>query len=100
LTTRWYIHTKKFPKFDRYTIAQKVFSQLLDLTVSIQQAQYLPRPEKQMRLKTCGIQLDTVKILIRLALTLELMHEPEYMTFESELQHIGRMLGGWIKSLS
>jgi four helix bundle protein len=100
LTVRWYIHTKKFPKFDRYTIAQKTFTTLLDIVSKIQQAQYLTRYEKITRLKEISGMLDTVKILIRLSGKLELLREPDYITFESELQQIGRMLGGWIKSIS
>lgn len=100
LTVRWYIHTKKFPKFDRYTIAQKTFSTLLDVVVKIQQARYLPHQEKNLRLKEISAMLDAVKILMRIAFSLELLREPEYIAFESELQHIGRMLGGWIKFVS
>ena len=95
----WYVHTKRLPKLDRYTIGQKVFELLVEMLVLVMQAQYKYAQEKLPALKNIIPLLDTVKILIRLAYKLQILEEPNYIRYESELNEIGKMLGGWIRHL-
>lgn len=84
---------------DRYSIGQKVFELLLEFLVAVHQAQYLPPALKRASLEAISPNFDTVKILIRLARKLEIIDEKKYLALTQELQQIGRMLGGWIKTL-
>ncbi len=43
--------------------------------------------------------VDLLKILIRLAKDIQALDNKKYLQLESSLQEIGRMLGGWRKSL-
>lgn len=95
----WYIHTKKIPKFDRYTIGEKIFSILLSLVVQISRAEYMKPCDKLPLLLNLSPELDCLKILMRLTNTLEIINEPLYIKMQTELQEIGKMLGGWINSL-
>ena len=96
----WYSHTKKIPKFDRYTIAQKIFDILLETLLIIQQAQFQKPYQKKLTLEKASQSLGTVKILIRLTHDLNIVDQKKYLYLEKNLQEIGCMLGGWIKSLS
>jgi len=96
----WYQRSKRLPKLDRYTIGQKVFELLLEIVLLIVHAEYQSGDRKCYTLKTIAPKLDSIKILIRLARQIETIDEKTYIRYESELQTIGRMLGGWIRSLT
>lgn len=96
---QWYIHSRKFPKFDRYTIAKKIFSLLLEALVCVMRAEYLSGSRKRTALETVSPLIDSVKILIRLCRNIEIIDERAYLAMETELHEIGKMLGGWIRSL-
>ena len=100
LTGLWYKTAKGFPKLDRYTIGNQVFGLLMEFLVGITKVEYLTPYQKRERLIALSPSLDSVKILIRLAHSLEIVQEQHYIKFEEELNEIGRMLGGWIRSLS
>ncbi len=96
---RWHIYAKKFPKSDRYTIAHKVSDSLLELLTVIMRAQYLSREQARFQLIQVSPRLDEVKILIRLSARLRIIPEKTYLDLEEELDEVGRMLGGWIRSI-
>jgi len=41
--------------------------------------------------------LDLLKILIRAAKDVQALPENKYLSLQTQIQEIGRMLGGWIK---
>lgn len=94
----FYQYLFNFPKKDRYTIGQRCENAILDLLEAITQAGQLPKIEKLPVLQKASIKLDLTKVLIRLCKDLKILDNKKYLTLESELQEIGRMLGGWIKA--
>lgn len=62
-------------------------------------AEYLSKEKKKEALLEISPHFDTVKILIRLSRNLDIIPEHEYIKLEENLQEIGKMLGGWIRSL-
>jgi len=95
----WHKQTKKFPKSDRYTLGEKISSQLLDALILIHQARFEKKFKKIETLEKASVSFDSVKILIRMTHTLEIIEQKSYIKLENDLQNIGRMLGGWIRSL-
>lgn len=70
--------------------------ELFELTImagTLTQERKLPVIEKGI------VSLDLLKILIRLAKDIQALDNKKYLQLESSLQEIGRMLGGWRKSL-
>jgi len=65
----------------------------------IYQAQYQKNYQKKYALEKASQSLNTVKILIRLSHDLDIIDQKTYLYLENELQEIGCMLGGWIKSI-
>ncbi len=100
LTCHWYRVARKFPKPDRYTIGNEIFSYLIVLLVGITKAEYLDFQRKRALLNSLSPTLDTIKILVRLANSLDILPDKHSIPIQGELQEIGKMLGGWIRSIS
>lgn len=45
------------------------------------------------------VSIDILKILIRLAKDIQALDNKKYLQLQEQLQEIGRMLGGWKKSI-
>jgi hypothetical protein len=61
-------------------------------------ASQLSKTEKLPILQKASIKLDVLKVLIRLCKDLKVLDNKKYLILESQIQEIGRMLGGWIKA--
>jgi len=54
---------------------------------------------KLRELQVVSAKVDLLRVLIRLAKDCKCLSNQAYLELESSLHEIGRMLGGWIKSL-
>jgi hypothetical protein len=93
-----YQYVASFPKKDRYTLGQRAENSLLDFMESVILASQLSKIEKLPILQKASIRLDVLKVLIRLCKDLKVLDNKKYLILESNIQEIGRMLGGWIKA--
>jgi four helix bundle protein len=93
-----YLYVGSFPKKDRYTLGQRIENSLLDFIESIILACQLAKTEKLPILQKASIKLDVVKVFIRLCKDLKVLDNKKYLILESQIQEIGKMLGGWIKA--
>ena len=85
-----------FPKTKRYTLGQKLDQVSLDifeLLSSVPQA-----PNKAVVLGIISTKLDLLKILLRLSKDTQALTNTRYLELQSNLQEVGKMLGGWIRS--
>jgi hypothetical protein len=90
----------KFPKIQRHFLGQTCSAYLLEILEKIlASAQTIHISEKMTPLRQASAKLDTLKLLIRLAKDCKCISNTQYLHMESKLQEIGRMIGGWIKSL-
>ncbi len=94
-----YQYLKLFPKKDRYSLGQKLDNLTLELFELIIMAGTLTQERKLPVIENGIVSLDLLKILIRLAKDIRALDNKKYLLLESSLQEIGRMLGGWRKSL-
>ena len=88
-----------FPKAKRYTLGQKIDQTSLDIVELTITAGYLPREQKLPLLQKISTKLDLLKILLRLSWETKCLNNNKYLTLTSQLIEIGRMLGGWIKTV-
>ena len=56
--------------------------------------------EKSRCLKEASVNLDTIRLLLVLAKDCRCIPNQAYQQLDSKLAEIGRMLGGWLKSIS
>jgi len=94
-----YLTVEKMPKKDKYTLGEKMQSATLNLTELLISAGYEEKIKKTIYLDRAAVKLDLIKILVRLGQDLKAVPTNKYLSLEEKLQEIGRMLGGWIKSL-
>lgn len=90
----------KFPKSQRYTLGSKIQAELLATAEAvIAAATTSDRLRKVDHLNIASAKLDLIRLLVRLAKDCKCLDNETYLDLESQLHEIGKMLGGWIKSL-
>ncbi len=96
----YYTYVQLFPKKDKYTLGatcEKYIIEILELLIT---ASYLPKDTKLSLIKSANNKFETLKIFIRLLRELNIIDQKKYLALQTMIQEIGRMFGGWIKSLN
>ena len=93
-------YLKLFPKKDRYTLGQKIDNLTLTIFELVIMAGTTTKEKKFPLIEKSIVSLDLLKILIRLAKDVQALDNQKYLQLEQHLQEIGRMLGGWKKSVN
>lgn len=93
----FHVYAEKFPKKDRYTVGQRSEDHILNLIEKLVRASKSLKSEKSSLLFDISVQLDTLKILIRLMKDTKVVDLKRYAELELHLFEIGKMLGGWMK---
>jgi len=62
-------------------------------------AQHAPKPLKATYLIQASATLEILRLKFRLLLELHLVNETRIFQVQAVLEEIGRMLGGWLKSV-
>ena len=91
--------TQDLPKKDRYTLGQKIENNLLEILELLFLANSKRDAGKLPTLYEVDTKLQMMKMLIRLAYDVKAISQPRYLSLQKDLQEIGKMLGGWIKSI-
>lgn len=94
-----YQYLKLFPKKDRYTLGQKLDTLTLTIFELVIMAGTTTQEKKLPLIEKSIVSLDLLKILIRLAKDIQVLDNKKYLELEQRLQEIGRILGGWKKSV-
>ena len=89
----------KADKQDRYTIFLKSESILLDVIEGILEASEISKEEKLPVLKRTSLKLNLLRVFFRLMKDVKSIDLKTYASVEEAIDEIGRMLGGWIKSV-
>ncbi|MFH1314788.1 MAG: four helix bundle protein [Candidatus Uhrbacteria bacterium] len=88
-----------FPKSKRYSLGIRCDETLLDIIQSVCRAAHSAPEQKLPSLETASTKIDLIKILFRVAKDTKCLANNDYLTLQSQLNEIGKMVGGWIKSL-
>lgn len=89
-----------FPKIHRYSLGESVEQSILELLNQLIMAKNAPKPLKTSYLIQGLSALEITTLKMRLILELKLANETKIFQIQAKLQEIGRMLGGWKKSLN
>jgi four helix bundle protein len=94
---RWlYPAVRKFPKAQRFVLGQQIENTALDILRGIIRAN--AEREKLPYLKRISIDLDTLRILLRLSKDLEFLSVRQYGFSAEKVNEVGKLLGGWMRS--
>lgn len=97
--SKWlFQHTNKFPKSHRFSVAIKIENGILDFLRIITVANH--RQKKLPLLRAADEELISLRIFLRLSQDLKFISTSSYEYAIRQLEEIGKMLGGWIKSQS
>lgn len=86
-------------KQDRYTIWQKGENLILEILEGIILASQTSGERKLEILKQVSLKVNVLRVMIRLAKDVKAIEVGKYIFLEELIDEIGRMLGGWIKSV-
>lgn len=87
------------PKQDRFTIWQRCENIVLDIVEHSFRASFVPKQEKLPILEQMSFKLNYLRIFMRLIKDTKAIDIKKYAQLEASINEIGKMLGGWIKSL-
>jgi len=96
----FYSYSLLFPKKDKYTLGAKCERYILSTLELLLAASSTPQTEKLVLLRQANVKFDALKILLRLAREICAIDAKKYVTLQTQIQEIGRMLGGWQRSLN
>lgn len=94
----FYEYLPSFPRKDRYVFGQKCEAVLIEILELIISASNLTRQEKLPILRRASTKLDVLKVLFKLGTDLKIIENKKYQILKNNLEEIGKMLGGWIKT--
>jgi hypothetical protein len=89
----------KIPKSQRYTLWQKCENTALALLEALIETSHRKGEDRGHSLYLISNKLDLLKVLVRLAKDTRTIDNSQYLEIQTAIQEIGRMIGGWIKSV-
>lgn len=95
----FHLFLKFFPKQEKYTLGQTAEKVILEMLEKILVAGYSPKYQKYQALQLVSQKNDLLKYLVRLAFDTRCLNSKKYLYLEKEILEIGKMLGGWLKSI-
>ena len=90
----------RFPRLYRFTLAERLQRHALDFHAMLIDAGLRRGPERADHLRDADRQLAQLRQLTRLCADLSLLTLAQYEHAASLLTEIGRLLGGWQKTLA
>jgi hypothetical protein len=87
------------PRQYRFGVGLSTENSMLNLLELLIMAKHAPKPTKSVYLIKANATLEIIRIKLRLFIDLKLVNATKVFQIQSVLQEIGRMLGGWLKSL-
>lgn len=99
LYKQFYGFLSSFPKRDKYVLGTRIENYLIEMLEDLIHATKLPKQNKLPKLLQANQKLEMLKIFIRLAMEVKIIDDKKYLPLQERLSEIGRMLGGWMKTL-
>ena len=92
-------YRKVISKIDRFTIFERSENLIIDVIELSNEAGYGKGSNKVVILDRASVKLNTLRLLIRLMKDTGSLDLKKYATLQTVIDEIGRMLGGWIRSM-
>jgi len=93
-------HVGKWPKWVRPTLGHQVMQCWLDIFRACTSGYASQAPQKLRYLQQAGAELDGLRLLLRLSVSLRLTSIRQFEHASGLAGELGKQLGGWISSLS
>ncbi|MCP4424854.1 MAG: diversity-generating retroelement protein Avd [Chloroflexi bacterium] len=91
--------TNNFPRAHRHAFTQRLLDAAFDLRERLEEANLRRGRERQERLQRADEALTKVRLYLRLAARLDWLSDGQYRHVSQMTVEIGRLLGGWQKTV-
>lgn len=95
----FHTYRKTVPKQDRFTIYERSEQLIIDLLECFFQAGYAAEAQKATFLQHASVKLNILRLFVRLMKDTKTLDTKKYVALQEIIDEIGRMLGGWIRSV-
>lgn len=92
-------YRKTVAKADRHTIYERSDHLILQIIESLFQAGYSREANKATLLEQTSTKLNMLRFFIRLMKDTKTLNSKQYLALQGMIDEIGRMLGGWLRSI-
>ncbi len=92
-------HTEKFPKSERFRLARRIEDAAFEFYETLLHAARGGK-RKQALLLAADLVLDRLRLYVRLSHARGLTNDRQYEYAANSLVEIGKLLGGWLNSLT
>lgn len=96
----YYQYLELFPKKDKHALGAKCEAYIASTLELLLEAGNVPKEQKLSLLKKANVQFDALKFFLRIAYELKILDNKKYLVLQTHVQEIGRMLGGWQRSMA
>ena len=87
--------TQKFPKSQRFVMAERIQDAALDLYECLLEARKVDLLTRRDVLRRADVELEKLRLHLRLSMELEYLKFPQYKHASGYVVEVGRMLGAW-----
>lgn len=95
----WHEYLRHFPKTSRYTLGGKIDTFFIDTIELLFLAGSVSKEKKLPFIERAASKFDVLKLFIQISWELKALDNKKYAALSEPLGEIGKMLGGWHKSL-
>ena len=89
---------EKFPRSQKFTLGDRIVNLALDMLELLIEATYTR--DRLPLLRKANVQLEKLRYLIRLCHDFKLLSAKQYAYISNEINEVGKLIGGWIRSQS
>ena len=91
----WHEYYSTLPKVHRYTVGERVDALFVEIIEAISGAEFLPRDKKLPFVAVAIRKLNTLLLLLMILWETKSLRDKKYIALSTQLDDIGKMLGGW-----
>jgi hypothetical protein len=89
----------RLPRNQKFVYGDRLQNHLSDLLEQLLETVYAPADAKRPLLTAVNLRLEKLRFLVRLGFDTGLFDSGVYRELSSRIDEIGRMCGGWLRSL-
>lgn len=91
-------HTEKFPKSERFRMAKRLEDTAFSFYELLIEATRSTKRKRQLLIQA-DVQLEKLRLFVRMSVRRKLTSVPQYHFVSGILVEIGKLLGGWLKTV-
>ena len=90
---------EKLPRTQKFLLADRIETRILEILEMFIEAYYTQRSEKLPILRKVNLELEKLRYLIRLCHDFKYFNNERYGLVSEKINEIGKITGGWLKTL-